>query len=68
MDRLTGPISDYLPEGYVPLGFVGAIKALDENGEPCFWMTRDGVASWEAIGILLPFTDALRRILEPDAN
>lgn len=61
-----------LPEGYIPVGFVASIKALDTDGDVCLVNAKSPeVSRWEAVGMLTSLMDDMRDELranqdEPD--
>lgn len=46
-------ICDFLPEGYMALGFVLSVKALDDEGSPQLCHVRSAdIPDWEVEGVL----------------
>lgn len=57
-------LNDLLPEGYIPLGFIVSIKALNADGEVVLVQrTSDGLNAWEAAGMAMSLSDDLRDCL-----
>jgi hypothetical protein len=58
-------LADLLPDGYVPIDFAVSIKALDEEGDVVIINGRSqGLAAWEALGMLTCATDDLRATMQ----
>lgn len=62
-DELTpySRLIDGMPEGYMPVGYVCSVKALDPDGNLVLLHNRTSqVTHWEAIGMLTSHLDDLR--------
>lgn len=53
-------LSAQVPEGSVLLGFTGVLKYLDENSDLCAETLRVQCSPYEALGMAMLATDALR--------
>ncbi|MER5350596.1 hypothetical protein ABT093_09720 [Kitasatospora sp. NPDC002551] len=58
-------MADALPEGCIPLGITGIIKALDADGDTVIVTYRQpGITAWEALGMLIAAADDMRASLQ----
>lgn len=60
-------ITDQLPEGSIPIGYVAAIKYLDDNGQLCLAHHISGsIPMWEARGMLLSTQEDLQQSMQSE--
>lgn len=52
---------DFIPEGYVPSGWVAAVECLDSDGDPVLVVRRSQeTTAWQAMGMAMSLADDLR--------